>query len=51
MERQSHGNVPNEKGTRNKRDVWSVATKGYNGAHFATFPEKLLAVIAEFVSP
>ena len=27
---------------RNRRSVWSVATKGYAGAHFATFPEKLI---------
>lgn len=29
-------------GTRNKRSVWEVATKGYAGAHFATFPEELI---------
>lgn len=27
---------------RNKRDVWTVSTAGYKGAHFATFPEKLV---------
>ncbi len=27
---------------RNKRDVWSVSTCGYKGAHFAVFPEKLI---------
>ena len=27
---------------RNCRDVWSVVTKPYKGAHFATFPEKLI---------
>ena len=26
----------------NKRDVWSIATQPYSGAHFATFPEKLV---------
>jgi DNA modification methylase len=26
----------------NKRCVWEVNTKGYSGAHFATFPEKLI---------
>jgi DNA modification methylase len=26
----------------NKRDVWTVATMPYSGAHFATFPEKLI---------
>lgn len=27
---------------RNKRSVWSVATRPYAGAHFATFPQKLI---------
>lgn len=27
---------------RNKRDVWSVATRPYKEAHFATFPEALI---------
>lgn len=27
---------------RNKRSVWTVATMPYAGAHFATFPEKLI---------
>jgi DNA modification methylase len=27
---------------RNKRTVWTVATQGYTGAHFATFPPKLI---------
>lgn len=27
---------------RNKRSVWTVATKPYKGAHFATFPQKLI---------
>ncbi len=29
-------------GTRNKRTVWTVASQPYPGAHFATFPEKLI---------
>lgn len=29
-------------GKRNKRTVWTVATKPYKHAHFATFPEKLI---------
>lgn len=41
-----HGNmagvVPWEGDTRNKRSVWTVATKGYKDAHFATFPPKLI---------
>lgn len=27
---------------RNKRSVWTVATRSFNGAHFATFPPKLI---------
>ena len=29
-------------GGRNARTVWSIATQPYSGAHFATFPEKLV---------
>lgn len=28
--------------TANKKSVWTVTTKGYKDAHFATFPEKLI---------
>ena len=28
--------------TRNKRSVWTVATQPFSGAHFATYPEKLI---------
>ncbi|PNG31494.1 DNA-methyltransferase [Pseudomonas protegens] len=28
--------------TRNKRSVWTVATIGFKGAHFATFPPELI---------
>lgn len=42
MERGSHGLVPNETGKRNRRSVWTVATRPYKGAHFATFPEELV---------
>jgi DNA modification methylase len=27
---------------RNKRSVWTVSSQGYEGAHFATFPPKLI---------
>jgi DNA modification methylase len=27
---------------RNKRSVWTIATESYSGAHFATFPRKLI---------
>jgi DNA modification methylase len=32
----------NPSGMRNKRSVWTVVTQSYSGAHFATFPEKLI---------
>ncbi|HMN10986.1 MAG TPA: site-specific DNA-methyltransferase [Bellilinea sp.] len=32
---------PSIEGTR-PRTVWTIATQGYTGAHFATFPEKLV---------
>lgn len=28
--------------TRNKRSVWTVATRPFSGAHFATFPQELI---------
>jgi DNA modification methylase len=34
--------VQNETGRRNKRSVWTVTTKPYKGAHFATFPPALI---------
>ena len=34
------GVMPDSK--RNARTVWSIATQGFPGAHFATFPEKLV---------
>jgi len=33
----------NASGKRNKRSVWTVTTKPYKGAHFATFPPDLIA--------
>ena len=40
-EKDSHGD--GEEGTgRNRRSVWTVATKPFKGAHFATFPPKLI---------
>jgi len=32
----------NTAGLRNKRDVWTVATQPFTGAHFAVFPPKLI---------
>jgi site-specific DNA-methyltransferase (cytosine-N4-specific) len=36
------GNVSKEYDKANKRSVWSVATRPYKGAHFATFPPALI---------
>lgn len=36
------GSVPWEGITRNRRSVWTVATRPYPGAHFATFPPELI---------
>lgn len=36
------GSVPWEGITRNKRSVWTVATKPFKEAHFATFPPDLI---------
>lgn len=36
------GNVSKEYEKANKRSVWSVPTKPYKGAHFATFPPDLI---------
>ncbi len=36
------GSVPWEGDHRNRRSVWTVATKPYSGAHFATFPLELI---------
>jgi site-specific DNA-methyltransferase (adenine-specific) len=30
--------------TRNRRSVWTIAPQGYKGAHFATFPPKLVEI-------
>lgn len=35
------GTIPAD-GQRNKRSVWTVSTKPYKGAHFATFPPDLI---------
>jgi DNA modification methylase len=42
VERESHGLTANETGKRNRRSVWTIATRPYKGAHFATFPEELV---------
>lgn len=42
VERESHGNEPNESGLRNARSVWTIATAPFPDAHFATFPKDLV---------
>ena len=36
------GNEYEATGKRNKRDVWTVTTRPFKGAHFATFPPQLI---------
>lgn len=36
---------------RNKRSVWTVTTKPFSGAHFATFPEDLIAPMVKAGCP
>ena len=36
------GNQPASDGKRNKRDVWTINTKPFKGAHFAVMPEALV---------
>jgi DNA modification methylase len=36
---EAYGGYPTRK---NKRSVWTVNAKGYKGAHFAVYPEKLI---------
>jgi len=38
----SVGNAPNARDTRKRRSVWTVATRGFKDAHFATFPPDLI---------
>ena len=40
--RGEHAKVIDVSGGRNRRSVWSVATRPYKGAHFATFPPALI---------
>lgn len=35
---------------RNKRTVWNINTESFNGAHYATFPETLIAPMIEVSS-
>lgn len=40
--RTKSGNIYDFRDRRNKRDVWTVTTKPFKDAHFATFPEDLI---------
>ena len=40
--RQDIGRTFTDGETRNRRSVWTVPTQPYSGAHFATFPPKLI---------
>lgn len=44
VDRGSHGLRRNETGKRNRRDVWTIATRPYKGAHLSTFPEELAKI-------
>ena len=39
---QPHSGLTKSYETRNKRDVWTVTTRPFKGAHFATFPPQLI---------
>ena len=41
-QRDSTGNKPSESEMRNRRSVWTIATRPYSEAHFATFPPALI---------
>ena len=41
-DRDFSGGFPYPENGRNKRSVWTINTKPFGGAHFATFPEELI---------
>ena len=41
-DRGKSGGFPTDKIGRNKRSVWTIPTRAYKGAHFATFPSALI---------
>jgi len=45
------GKVWEDKPARNKRSVWTVPTRGFKGAHFATFPPDLICPCIEAGCP
>lgn len=38
-------------GGRNKRTVWSINTKPFRDAHFATYPEELVGIMVKYGCP
>lgn len=42
MARKTAGNQENISGLRNRRTVWTIASRGFSEAHFATFPPELV---------
>jgi len=42
LDKDPWGSMGYTNGNRNKRTVWTINTKPYKEAHFATFPEKLV---------
>ena len=42
VERETSGNQQNISGQRNRRTVWTIASRGFAEAHFATFPPELV---------
>jgi DNA modification methylase len=45
------GKVWEDRPARNKRSVWTVPTRGFKGAHFATFPPDLIRTCIEAGCP
>lgn len=43
LRRDAERERPKDDGLRNRRSVWTVTTKPFSGAHFATFPPDLIA--------
>lgn len=46
-----HGAGPDAAPTRNLRNVWHINTRPFKGAHFATYPEKLVSRIIGMACP
>jgi len=49
--RNDSGNMWIDRPARNKRSVWTVPTKAFKGAHFATFPPNLIRTCIEAGCP